>query len=66
MNRNDRKQKLLLAKPDVDSAIKRHGLDSVRYVLARRLEAYKIKRRLTMEKSRLLQRMKEIEAKLNK
>jgi prefoldin subunit 5 len=64
MNRIEKKNKLLLAKPDIDCAIKKHGLDAVRYVVARRVELEKAKRNLAAEKSKLQKRMEEIEAKL--
>lgn len=66
MNRNEKQKKMLTAKPDVDAAIKKHGLEAVRYVVKRRDEAEKLKQNLAAEKKRLNERIQEIENKLKK
>lgn len=66
MNTNDRRKKMLAAKPDVDAAIKKHGLEAVRYVVTKRLEAERLTRQLAKEKQRLNERIQEIESKLAK
>jgi Skp family chaperone for outer membrane proteins len=58
------KKKRLVAKKDVDAVIKKHGFESVKYVVARRVDAERLKRQLAAEKKRLTGRIQEIEAKL--
>jgi hypothetical protein len=65
MTKQDR-QKFLAAKPDIDAAIRKHGLQSVAYVVKRRNEAAAVHRQLAAEKKRLQERMEEIESKLRK
>lgn len=60
----DKKEKFLKAKPDVESAIRRHGLEAVRYVVNRHTEANRLERELARQKKRLSEELKAVEDKL--
>lgn len=65
-HREQNRQKMLRAKPDIDAAIKKYGLAAVKYVVARRSETEALSRQLAAEKKKLNERMAEIEAKLKR
>lgn len=60
------KSKYLTAKPDIDAAIKRHGFESVNWVVNKKREENALKKQLARETNRLNERMKEIRAKLDR
>lgn len=60
------KDKLLAAKPDVDSAIKKHGFHAVKWVINKRTEEFRLQRQLEVEQKLLNERISAIRSKLTK
>ncbi len=60
----EKKAKYLEAKPDVEAAIRKHGLDAVRYIVSRKHEAQRLKNRLAQKKRELQREIDEVESKL--